>query len=116
MSAPSTTSLVPMSMQATLFTPTSRYFGLPTASMQAADGRTVLYLTRRFLPQPGQIVLQIHRVVQGERLDNIAAQNLGDAEAYWRICDANNAMRPDELTETIGRELRITLPQGIAQS
>jgi hypothetical protein len=32
----------------------------------------------------------------------------------WRICDANDAMRPDELMETIGRRLRITLPEGIA--
>ena len=29
------------------------------------------------------------------------------------LCDANGAMRPDELTETIGRRLRITLPEGI---
>ena len=62
-------------------------------------------------------LLQEHVVTQGERLDNIAAQYLGDPEAYWRLCDANNAMRPEELTETIGRQLRITLPQGIpAQS
>ena len=32
---------------------------------------------------------------------------------FWRVCDANAAMRPDELTETIGRRLRITLPEGI---
>ena len=28
-------------------------------------------------------------------------------------CDANGAMQPDELTETVGRRLRITLPEGI---
>jgi hypothetical protein len=116
MSASSSIPFLPTSMQAMLFAPTSRYFGLPTARLQSADGRTLLYLTRRFLPEPNQLVLRVHRVVQGERLDNLAAQNLGDAEAYWRICDANNAMRPDELTETVGRELLITLPQGIAQS
>ena len=38
---------------------------------------------------------------------------LGDAEQFWRICDANRAMRPDELTETTGRRLRITLPEDI---
>jgi hypothetical protein len=52
-------------------------------------------------------------VTQGERLDIIAATYLGDPEQFWRICDANNAMRPDELTETPGRQLRITLPEGI---
>ena len=46
-------------------------------------------------------------------MDLIAANELGDAEAYWRICDANNAMRPEDLASPIGRRLRITLPQGI---
>jgi hypothetical protein len=32
---------------------------------------------------------------------------------FWRICDANRAMRPGALTETIGSRLRITLPEGI---
>lgn len=106
-----------VSAQATLFAPTSRYFGLPTTTLQGNDGRTILYLTRRFLPEPDRFVLlQVHRVVQGERLDNIAAQYLGDAEAFWRLCDANNAMRPNELTETIGRQIKITLPQGIPQT
>lgn len=118
MSAALPTQVAPVSVQATLFAPTSRYFGLPTATLQAADGRTIIYLTRRFAPSADQFVLlQLHTVVQGERLDTIAAQYLGDPEAYWRLCDANNAMRPEELTETIGRQLRITLPQGIpAQS
>jgi hypothetical protein len=118
MSAAKSSQLAPVSAQATLFAPTSRYFGLPTATLQTADGRTVIYLTRRFVPSADQFVLlQLHTVIQGERLDNIAAQYLGDPEAFWRLCDANNAMRPIELTETIGRQLRITLPQGIpAQS
>ncbi|MBH5369762.1 LysM peptidoglycan-binding domain-containing protein [Bradyrhizobium glycinis] len=108
--------IAPTSAQGTLFGPASRYFGLATTSLQTRDGQTVIYLTRRFLPQADQLaLLQTHRVVQGERLDNIAAQFLGDPEAFWRLCDANNAMRPNELTETIGRQLRITLPQGIPQ-
>ena len=56
-----------------------------------------------------------HMVTEGERLDNITAQYLGDPEQFWRVCDANGAMRPDELTETIGRRLRITLPEGIRE-
>ncbi len=104
----------PTSAQATSFPPTSRYFGLATATLNTADGKTVIYLTRRFLPSADQFaLLQLHSVIQGERPDNIAAQYLGDAEAFWRLCDANNVMRPQELTETIGRQLRITLPQGV---
>jgi len=51
--------------------------------------------------------------VRGERLDHIAAHYFGDPELFWRICDANRAMRPEELTETEGRRLLITLPEGV---
>ena len=50
-------------------------------------------------------------MIQGDRLDNITAKYLGDPEQFWRLCDANAAVRPDELTETIGAKVRITLPQ-----
>lgn len=96
------------------FPPTSRYALTPTASLVRADGSTVAYLRRRFVPAPESFaLLQWHLVQQGERLDNIAAQYLGDPEQFWRLADANRALRPDELTETIGRALAITLPQGI---
>ena len=42
-----------------------------------------------------------------------SAQYLGDPEQFWRLCDANRALRPQELTDTIGKKLRITLPEGI---
>ena len=58
-------------------------------------------------------MLQEHTVSQGDRLDNLAAQYLGDPEQFWRLCDANAAMHPEELTQDIGRPLRITLPEGI---
>jgi hypothetical protein len=96
------------------FPPTSRYSAIPTATFTGADGRTVVYLTRRFLPSPESFaLLQFHTVIQGNRLDNIANQYLGDPLAFWRICDANNVMRPDELTANPGSQIRITLPQGI---
>lgn len=96
------------------FPPTSRYYGIETTSIKAADGRTLVYLRRRFLPPVENFaLLQEHVVVDGERLDNIAAKYLDDPEAFWRIADANSAMRPDELTETIGRRIRITLPEGL---
>ena len=96
------------------FPPTSRYALTPTTSLVRADGTMVTYLRRRFVPAPENLaLLQWHQVVQGERLDNIAAKYLGDPEQFWRLCDANRALRPQELTETIGRKLRITLPEGI---
>ena len=96
------------------FPPNSRYHGIATAKLTTADGRTVVYLRRRFVPPPDQFaLLQEHTVVQGDRLDNITAKYLGDPEQFWRLCDANGAIRPDELTEVIGSLVRITLPQGI---
>lgn len=101
-------------LKASLFPPTSRYHGLETATMKDPTGKTVIYVLRRFLPSPDRFaLLQEHAVAQGERLDNITAQYFGDPEQFWRICDANSAMRPEELTETIGRRLRVTLPEGI---
>ena len=98
----------------TLFPPTSRYHNIETATLETVEGKTVRYLRRRFVPSPERFsLLQEHLVTQGDRLDNITARYLNDPEQFWRVCDANNAMRPDELTETIGRRLRITLPEGI---
>jgi hypothetical protein len=106
--------LQPSPLKTTLFPPNSRYAGIDTKTMEATDGRIVIYLQRRFVPSPENFaLLQEHVVTQGERIDNITARYLGDPEQFWRVCDANAAMRPDELTETIGRRLRITLPEGI---
>jgi hypothetical protein len=97
------------------FPPTSRYLGSETAVLETPDGRPIVYLRRRFVPLPdGRAPLQEHTVAAGDRLDNLAAHYLGDPELFWRLADANNAMRPDELTETVGRRLRITMPEGIS--
>ncbi|HEV7405924.1 MAG TPA: LysM domain-containing protein [Chthoniobacteraceae bacterium] len=106
--------LQPAGTANTLFPPNSRYCGLPIASLEGPDGGEVVYLRRRFVPAPESFAtVQEHVVVQGERLDHIAARYLGDPEQFWRLCDANGAVRPDVLTGTIGRRLRITLPEGI---
>ncbi len=95
------------------FSPTSRYYETPTKTLEASDGSTLVYLSRRFVP-PGSrfATLSTHVVTAGERLDIIAGAELGDPQAFWRLCDANDAMRPDDLTADIGRRLRITLPEG----
>ena len=51
-----------------------------------------------------------HTVTQGDRLDNLATRYVGDPEQFWRICDANDVLRPEELTEEIGRIIKIGLP------
>ncbi|HEX5688025.1 MAG TPA: LysM domain-containing protein [Ideonella sp.] len=95
------------------FPPTSRYYETPVKTLETSDGSNLVYLSRRFVP-PGSRFAQLstHVVVAGERMDHIAGAELGDPQAFWRICDANDAMRPDDLTAEIGRRLRITLPEG----
>lgn len=96
------------------FSPTSRYNGIETTRLETPDGKDVVYLRRRFVPSPERFALLYEHIVkQDERLDNITARHLGDPEQFWRVCDANGAMRPEELTETVGRRLQITLPEGI---
>lgn len=92
----------------------SRYHGLATLTIEEPDGTKRVYVSRRFIPPTGHFaLLETHSVVGGDRLDKLAAKYLGNPELFWQLCDANGAMRPNELVETVGRRLRITLPAGI---
>ena len=72
----------------------------------------IAYQRRRFLPQGAKDASLTERVVaDGDRLDLLAYQIYGDAEQWWRLADANDAMDPAELTRTPGRTLRVPLPQ-----
>ena len=96
------------------FAPDSRYHGLGIEQWTRPDGEIVSYVRRRFIPPAENFAtLSEHLIAEHDRLDNLAAEYLGDPQQYWRICDGNGAIRPDELIETIGRRLRITLPEGI---
>jgi len=97
------------------FPPNSRYHGIETKTHRTPDGRAVTYLARRFVPLPQNLsLLQEHVVTEDDRLDLIAASTLGDPLLFWRICDANHALRPEALTEEIGRRLRITMPETLS--
>ena len=94
-----------------MFEFTSRYYSLATATISGPDGRVLTYVRRRFLPQGERLPLLVEATVgQSDRLDLITSRTLGDPEQYWRVCDANRAERPDELTETPGRVLIIPMP------
>ena len=97
------------------FPPNSRYAGISILAHDPGDGRgPVPFLGRRLVPQPERLgSLGEHSVVDGDRLDNLAARYLGDPELWWRIADANLAAHPDELTATVGRRLRLTVPEGL---
>jgi len=96
------------------FAPNSRYHGIATAEMSGPDGRPLVYLRRRFVPDPARFVtLQEYQVVEGDRIDRMAAAVLGDPEQFWRLADANGSLHPGELEE-LGRRIRLTLPEGMA--
>ncbi len=107
--------LLERALDSNQFPTTSRYAFVGTTTFETPDGRTVTHLRRRFLPPAEAFaVLTEHTVKEGERLDHIATAYLGDPEQYWRICDANEAMHPDDLVSAPGRTIRITLPEGVA--
>ena len=98
-----------------MFEPTSRYESIETVKMTVTDGRdeprVVSYKRRRLIPSGKTMTTLVeHTVVQDDRLDNLATRYVGDPEQFWRICDANDVLRPAELTEGVGRSIKIGLP------
>lgn len=98
-----------------MFDPTSRYSKLNvlTLSVTDPDGtqRDIRYVERRVIPSAeGTTTLVEHPYAQGERLDNITARYIGDPALFWRICDANTVLSPDELTQEPGQIIRVALP------
>jgi hypothetical protein len=87
----------------------SRYERVPENTFTDVTGRVIRYKTTRFIPDTTAVVG--HRVMNQERLDNIAWQHFRDAERFWRICDANRALWPEDLLEEAAI-LRIPPSQG----
>jgi hypothetical protein len=95
-----------------MFDRTSRYYAISTAIFTDASGREIVYVRRRFLPSSSpNLIIAEHVVTQGDRLDNVTALHLGDPLQFWRVADANGAMKPADLTREPGRRLRIPFPQ-----
>lgn len=99
-----------------MFDSTSRYYNLPTVKMDItnADGSTrqITYVQRRIIPSTdGQTTVIEHIVSEDDRLDNLSARYLGDPLQFWRICDANTVLRPNDLTDTIGDVIQIVFPR-----
>jgi hypothetical protein len=94
-----------------MFDSTSRYAGLPVAVFVDSQGRARPYVTTREVPpavtpRPEDLV---HIVGDGERQDRITWHYLDDPTLYWRLCDANGLVHPDEMTATVGRRLLIPI-------
>jgi hypothetical protein len=96
-----------------MFPRTSRYYNIEIVRLVTPDQREIVYLRRRFLPKSSNAaIIAEHSVEEGDRLDNVTAKYLGDPEQFWQLGDVNDATQPDELTEEIGRRLKIAMPTG----
>lgn len=101
-------------LKSSTFPENSRYHGVAIVTLERPGKEPVAFVKRRFVPPPERYsIVREHVVVEGDRVDNLAAQYLGDPALYWRLCDANAVMRPDELTDTVGGKVAITLPEGV---
>jgi hypothetical protein len=95
-----------------MFTPRSRYYNIETATHESEGERPIAYVRRRFLPRGERMPVLVElAIAEGDRLDLITARTLGDPEQFWRVCDANNAMNPADLTGDAGLSLRVPIPQ-----
>lgn len=91
-----------------MFDPKSRYFDLPDLTYTAPNGREIVYKERRLVPRtPARLRTTL---AQSERLDLVAARTQGDAQLFWRICDANEELDPFRMQAQSGRTLK--LPDG----
>lgn len=80
-----------------MFDEKSRYARLETYAVVDRRGRVVEVVP--VPPAPGEGLLGIHALRQGERLDHLAAKYLGDPAGFWRVAERNDAMLPEALTE-----------------
>jgi hypothetical protein len=87
----------------------SRYATVPRATHTTPAGREIVYVTRRFLPR-GSDLTPLGRVLvgEGDRLDRIASDTLGDPQLWWRVADANDVLNPDDLVRRPGTVLLIS--------
>jgi hypothetical protein len=88
----------------------SRYENVDEDEIENGAQRIIRYKKIRFTPETKS--RQAHSICQGERLDNLAYRYFRDPELFWRICDANPTLWPDDLIATTGRSVRIPPAEG----
>lgn len=79
-----------------IFSPKSRYaLFARTGVTFDRRGRETVYVGPAHVPD--QFILGEHRKKDHQRLDHIAHHYLDDPAAFWRLCEANDAIVPDAL-------------------
>ena len=80
-----------------MFDKKSRYAGLKPYEVTDRRGRKVTVVP---VPEaPAENAAGIHLLKQGQRLDHLAHHYLNDPAGFWRICELNDVMLPEALTE-----------------
>jgi hypothetical protein len=75
--------------------PTSRYFGLATITVEAADGETRILGVPRVAPRPA--TKGTYEIRAGDRLDLVGQAATGDSTRWWLLADANPFVDATEL-------------------
>jgi len=88
-----------------MFDSKSRYGECETYTVRDHRGRTVAVVP---VPEvPDQSLLGYHALRQGQRLDHLAQVYLDDPAGFWRICELNDVM----LAEVLSEVQEIAIPQ-----
>ncbi len=80
-----------------MFDDKSRYADLETYTVTDCRGRTVAVVPVPDAPE--EVSIGLHILRQGQRIDHLAYKYLDDPAGYWRICELNDVMLPEALTE-----------------
>lgn len=88
----------------------SRYADVDDHYITDQKGRAIRYKKIRIIPETKARVA--YQVNQGDRLDLIAFKYYRDPERFWRICDANLAMWPEDLVSKPGKKILIPPSEG----
>jgi hypothetical protein len=89
--------------------PGSRYEQAPRRIVEGPGGPIACLDLRLIRTPPPRLR---HVVRDGERTDLVASRHFDDPERYWRICDAQPLLWPEELVATPGRTILIPSPEG----
>jgi len=80
-----------------MFDKKSRYYNLKPYQVTDNRGRKVVVFPVPDVPR--QSLLGRHLVKQGQRIDHLAYKYLDEPAGFWRICEVNNVMLPEQLSE-----------------
>ena len=87
----------------------SRYVNVGQDALEVGD-RKVPYIKMRLVPEP--VASQtVHVVGAVERPDHLADRYYRDPERFWRLCDANLVMWPNDLVREVGRAIVVPPPE-----